>query len=641
MTIPQAVELVRADAPTEVTAEQIAGLRELIERTPACLPLLGGRGRVDRFIQLAARVQAEADAEKEIGEPSGDTASGTHAVGTPAQDPVASRHIVELGLLAGGALLLVAIGSYFLLGLTESASHHTSQPSAATSVRETSQQASIATATSPSKQQKKGSRAQSVRSVDEPVQDADPVWNGWHVDGSPGAIIANKTVWNLADPAKQEAATVMVMGSKPATLRADKEIDAAHRSLRIELVTADAPVAGTLEILADGKVLSRVKVDASHIGAPLLLPLDSCLGRRAKLEVCYKPESTASAIGVKTLLLAAQSTRVPWTPLKPASAISDSGTSLTVLPNDSVLATGETPATDAYHVTVSLPAEGATAIRLDALPDASLPQQGPGRGEGGEFLLYRFTAVRTASIKKLDQVPARHVRIELFGPPRALTLAEVEVFSGGENVARKKKASQSSTMYGRHAGLAIDGNKNNEFKRGSVTHTGNDANGWWSVDLGQETVIEKIVVWNRGNGCHEPLANHRMVVTDDQGKIRWQHENPFAPLPNVAYGPFVLEEERLAFTAVAVDGSSPGSHPGGMLKDDGPPGSGWTGRGAGQVSTAVFTLANALPGAEQITLHLLTGGPGRGSLGRLRLWSTSAPAPHQAEPAVIMLPTTH
>ena len=58
--------------------------------------------------------------------------------------------------------------------------------------------------------------------------------------------------------------------------------------------------------------------------------------------------------------------------------------------------------------------------------------------------------------------PARFVRIELPGDKRILTLAEVEVFSAGRNIAAGGKATQSST-YGGVASRAIDGNKHPDW----------------------------------------------------------------------------------------------------------------------------------------------------------------------------------
>jgi azurin len=94
----------------------------------------------------------------------------------------------------------------------------------------------------------------------------------------------------------------------------------------------------------------------------------------------------------------------------------------------------------------------------------------------------------------------RFVRIEL---PRkgTLTLAEVEVFSGGKNIARQGKARQSSTTNRAGAQRAIDGKTDGAFGAGTSTHTREDEDHpWWEVDLESDQPIERVVVWNRTEG---------------------------------------------------------------------------------------------------------------------------------------------
>src|SRR5262249_37984704 len=66
-------------------------------------------------------------------------------------------------------------------------------------------------------------------------------------------------------------------------------------------------------------------------------------------------------------------------------------------------------------------------------------------------------------------VSGRYVRIELPGKQRTLTLAEVEVFSDGRNVARQGKASQKNTAHGGDPSKGIDGNKSGSFGDGGLT----------------------------------------------------------------------------------------------------------------------------------------------------------------------------
>jgi len=94
----------------------------------------------------------------------------------------------------------------------------------------------------------------------------------------------------------------------------------------------------------------------------------------------------------------------------------------------------------------------------------------------------------------------RYVRIGIPGKA-TLTLAEVEVMSGGQNLARRGKATQKNTAHGGDAARAIDGNTNGSYGSGSQTHTEeNTADPWWEVDLGVVAPIESIVVHNRTDG---------------------------------------------------------------------------------------------------------------------------------------------
>lgn len=95
----------------------------------------------------------------------------------------------------------------------------------------------------------------------------------------------------------------------------------------------------------------------------------------------------------------------------------------------------------------------------------------------------------------------RYVRIELPGERKTLTLAEVEVLSDGQNVARRGKASQINTANGGVAQRAIDGNKSGNYGDGGQTHT-NEAtkDPWWELDLGEELPLESVVIFNRTEG---------------------------------------------------------------------------------------------------------------------------------------------
>ena len=131
----------------------------------------------------------------------------------------------------------------------------------------------------------------------------------------------------------------------------------------------------------------------------------------------------------------------------------------------------------------------------------------------------------------------RFVRIELPGKQRTLTLAEVEVISDGINLARKGKATQSSTSNGGDASKAIDGNKSPTFADGGQTHSaeGTD-NPWWELDLGSEAVIESIIIYNRADGAlGSRLNNFTVKVLDKDKKEVFSKVNNPTPAVKVAF----------------------------------------------------------------------------------------------------------
>lgn len=161
-----------------------------------------------------------------------------------------------------------------------------------------------------------------------------------------------------------------------------------------------------------------------------------------------------------------------------------------------------------------------TALRLDALPDDSLPGKGPGFG-GGNFVITRILA----SVVPPDgtRLSGRYVRLELPGKDKILSLAEVQVFSGSSNIASSGKASQSSTAYDGPAELAIDGNTNGDYAAKSVTHTAISENPWWELDLRKSAPIDRLVIWNRtDNKLQGRLAGVRIVVLDEKRELVWE-----------------------------------------------------------------------------------------------------------------------
>src|SRR5262249_53094292 len=128
-------------------------------------------------------------------------------------------------------------------------------------------------------------------------------------------------------------------------------------------------------------------------------------------------------------------------------------------------------------------------------------------------------------------VNGRFVRIELPGKQRTLTLAEVEVYSDGKNIARKGKASQKNTAHGGVASRAIDGNKSGIYSDGGAPHTEEDTeNPWWEVDLGAEYPIDSIQIYNRTEGfLRHRLQGFTLKVLDAKRQVAFDKKDQPAP----------------------------------------------------------------------------------------------------------------
>lgn len=76
-----------------------------------------------------------------------------------------------------------------------------------------------------------------------------------------------------------------------------------------------------------------------------------------------------------------------WNVLQPTTFTTTGGTVLTPQPDGSLLATGESPETETYIITVNTALTNVTAVRVEALADDCFPARGPGRAENGNFHL--------------------------------------------------------------------------------------------------------------------------------------------------------------------------------------------------------------------------------------------------------------
>ena len=322
---------------------------------------------------------------------------------------------------------------------------------------------------------------------------------------------------------------------------------------------------------------------------------------------------------------AQMSRKIDWQVLAPVEAKGESDVQLVPQPDGSLLAKGFEPGTDTYTIKVkALP--GATAVRLEALPDDSLPARGPGRADNGNAVVSEFK-LGTAPQQQQAGVRGRFVRVELPGEGKILALAEVQVFHGGYNLATKGTATQSSNDFDGAPGLAIDGNTDGEFTHKSVTHTRNEKNPWWEVDLGAAQDLDAIFVWNRtDSGVETRLANFKVSILDDARKPVWEKAAIAVPRPSARLA--VPGERDLPLANASADFAQKEFEAARAIDSDGK--TGWAfGPETGKAHAAIFELKErAVVKPEHLFVFTIRQTYGqKHTLGRLRLSATTAEPP--------------
>jgi hypothetical protein len=82
------------------------------------------------------------------------------------------------------------------------------------------------------------------------------------------------------------------------------------------------------------------------------------------------------------------------------------------------------------------------------------------------------------------------------------------------NLAFGRPAGQSSVAGGGYPSLAVDGNTDGDFSRGSVALTYSENQPWWQVDLQYVQRITSIQIWSRTDCCAEQLSDFYVFVSD-------------------------------------------------------------------------------------------------------------------------------
>ncbi len=260
---------------------------------------------------------------------------------------------------------------------------------------------------------------------------------------------------------------------------------------------------------------------------------------------------TPERVAAREKLLATLNREPEWTRLKPLTA-KGRAMELQVANDGSITATGEKSDTDFYTLRFPTGKGALTGLRLEIPADQT-----------DNFVLSQATALWQPS--GLQARKGRYIRVEVPGARRFLQLAEVQAFSSGENVALKGKASHSSQYNDAAASRANDGNTDGDYNKRSVSHTAQQKDPWFEIDLGKTLPIDKIVVWNRtdgGKAIMDRLKDYRVKLLDenravvfektpkgDPGKMR---EFAMSGAVTLDFGAAFADYEQSGFPAASV-----------------------------------------------------------------------------------------
>ena len=335
--------------------------------------------------------------------------------------------------------------------------------------------------------------------------------------------------------------------------------------------------------------------------------------------------------------------KLDWRLPQPSAVKTKSGAPIETQPDGTITVPVNEAKQDTYTIELPLAAaEKISALRIESLPSDKLPGKGAGHA-GGNFVLTRVRAnvVPPATVKG---PVARFVRIELPGKDKILQLAEVEVFSGGTNVARNGVATQSGTFEDAEASRAIDGKTAGEYEKGSVAHTAEGDDRWWEVDLKGDFAIDRIAVWNRAE-VGDRLKGFRVIALDAKREPVWERAGNDAPKTSAEFSPSGARE--IVFSAAVADFTQAAFDAQQVLSDaaKNPPAKGakiQPGWAVGGATTKPHTLTLFAakpvdaPAGSRLVVTLEHGSKSdKATLGQFRLATTSDPrvAAHVRTPA--------
>ncbi|MBM4071406.1 MAG: DUF1549 domain-containing protein [Planctomycetes bacterium] len=171
------------------------------------------------------------------------------------------------------------------------------------------------------------------------------------------------------------------------------------------LATFTTTVRSEINMNVDPAGYSKAKAEFDRLHEPFT----QALSNYERDELPSRLARWESQLGEAQNRTARLAEKFPWIILEPSKAVSKEGAIFKKLEDGSLLATGKNGKFDVYTFTASTSATGISAVRLEALADASLVKGGPGRASNGNFALsdFKLSAKASGGRKPPDETPIK------------------------------------------------------------------------------------------------------------------------------------------------------------------------------------------------------------------------------------------
>ena len=493
----QIISLFKNKPAQELTSAEVNFINDYLQQHPELISTLGGQSVVDNYLANAVEPNPAADFETDSSE-----TKQPEQMATADFKPPKRPWIFRIT-----ALLMVAIigwGSWFGM-----------------------RQAGIDfLASKPGK--KKTSRAQKAdpeqdaeakKTVESTVTDSaaetDGLWYGWKIETADESPVLFRPDWTFSDQAKPTAQMVPVIQGQTTTFSISRRVEkddwlALHFKT---LETGSAP--GLIEININDELYNRIPLPLQANKDPYLIPLHDYQDQQLKLHLTVTPGDDKQQLQWNRLQFFQQPRSTKWYPVELVNIRSQAGTELVIGDDKIITAQRGGPGIETYVAQVSTSLPNVTAFRLEAFPEPGVietrrPRHRKWNYMDTSFVLSNFRVMTAASQHK--EISGRYVKLMTNEERTYLSLAEVQVFSDGKNVALQGKASQSVPDKKMGAAMAIDNRLNadgyrtedGKYARSMVKTRGKKGPAWWKVDLGKTYDIDRIVV-------HSPTAYSQRI----------------------------------------------------------------------------------------------------------------------------------